>query len=385
MQQRFDYIMAGGGAAGRSLAYHMIASPLAGARILIVDPEPKLSNDRTWCFWSPDPTPFDQIVYRRWPTLDFVCEDFSLQLDLAPYDYRVIRGIDFYEHTTSALKAAGVEFLQARVDQIEDHPDHATVTADGTRYRANWVFDSRWDAGVYRGQDPRYHYLQQHFLGWVIRCNSAGFDTTRATMFDLRTAQNGIFRFVYTLPFSPSEAMVEYTIFSAELLPPPEYRAALSQYIETHLGLHDYQILEEESCIIPMTDQPFAREGGKRIMRIGTRGGRVKASSGYAFLRIHNDSAAIVRSLLQSATPFHGRRPPARYRTFDSLLLQILYRRGEIGARVFSDLFRKNPVQRIFGFLDETGSIAENIALMASVPWWPFIKAWIKLRVTRRV
>lgn len=385
MQQRYDYILAGGGAAARSLAYQMISSPLSGRRILIIDPDPKLNNDRTWCFWSADPTPFDPIVHRRWSVLDFVAEDFVLQLDLAPYDYRVIRGIDFYNHTTRTLKAAGVHFLQRRADTIEQHTDHTVVTADGEAYAGDWVFDSRWDAVPYRRDNPRYHYLQQHFLGWVIRADEAPFDTTRATLFDLRTPQDGMFRFVYTLPFSASEAMVEYTVFSANLLPPQEYRQALSTYIESHLGLNDYRILEEESCVIPMTDEPFPRAAGERVMCIGTRGGRVKASSGYAFLRIQHDSAAIVRSLIESGSPFHGRRPAPRYHTFDSLLLQILYRHGDLGARVFSNLFRRNPVQRIFRLLDEDGSLGDNIALMSTVQWWPFVKAWLKLRLTHRV
>lgn len=426
---RYDYIMVGGGAAGRSLALHMAQSPLAAKRILVIDPEPKTTNDRTWCFWAPDPTLYEPIVYRRWRSLDFISDGLSLQLDISPYEYRVIRGIDFYRFTSEQLTRCGVEFVQQRVDSISETGTTVHVTAGGRTYHADWVFDSRWDAVPYRGgvggtgglgyslgarvgavdgtvtdsihnaargmppavaPDPRYHYLQQHFLGWVIRTGQPRFDPSRATLFDLRTPQDGIFRFVYTLPFSDTEAMCEYTIFSADLLQPHEYRDALSRYIETHVGIgrsgsDRYEIVEEEACVIPMTDEPFPRRGGSRIMRIGTRGGRVKASSGYAFLRIQRDSAAIVRSLLETEQPFHHRLAPRRYNTFDSMLLQILYRNGNLGKRVFTDLFRKNPVQRIFRFLDEEGSITENIALMATVPWWPFIRAWLKLRLGGRV
>ncbi|MCG8480986.1 MAG: lycopene cyclase family protein, partial [Spirochaetales bacterium] len=59
--ERFDYILAGGGAAGLSLAYHMMHGGLADKRLLIVDLANKNSNDRTWCYWSDTTELFDPI------------------------------------------------------------------------------------------------------------------------------------------------------------------------------------------------------------------------------------------------------------------------------------------------------------------------------------
>jgi len=120
-------------------------------------------------------------------------------------------------------------------------------------------------------------------------------------------------------------------------------------------------------------------------MNIGTRGGRVKASSGYAFLRIQQDAAAIARSLQKRGHPFDVPTPKKRYGVFDAMLLQILYRRGDLSKRIFTDLFKKNPITRIFRFLDEEGSVVENLRLMASVPPEPFVRAWIKTQVLRTV
>ena len=50
--QSFDFIIAGGGAAGLSLAYQLIHSPLRDRTILIVDKGAKNQNDRTWAFWT---------------------------------------------------------------------------------------------------------------------------------------------------------------------------------------------------------------------------------------------------------------------------------------------------------------------------------------------
>jgi hypothetical protein len=48
-------------------------------------------------------------------------------------------------------------------------------------------------------------------------------------------------------------------------------------------------------------------------------------------------------------------------------------------------MFKNNPVERILGFLDETTSPMENLALMASLPAWLFVRAWFELNVLRRV
>jgi lycopene beta-cyclase len=115
-------------------------------------------------------------------------------------------------------------------------------------------------------------------------------------------------------------------------------------------------------------------------MNVGTRGGRVKASSGFAFHRIQQDSAAIVASLAAHGHPFAVPQAPPRFHTFDAMLLDVLTQSGDLGARTFTALFRKNPIQRIFRFLDEETTWAEDLQVMASVPWIPFTKAWFNVK-----
>lgn len=386
--EHFDYVLAGGGAAGLSLAYHMVHGGLGEKRILIIDPEEKNRNDRTWCFWVDRPTLFDPIVAHRWRHIWFHGPERSHRLTLEPYDYRMIRGIDFYRYVLSDLnQRKTVEFLRERVERIEDGdsagPAHVH-TESGTVVSADFVFDSLFTARDFVVDTGRYHFLKQHFAGWFIRTEEPVFDPEAATFFDLRVAQKNDFRFMYLLPESPTESLVEYTLFSSRILPREEYQQALADYIEEFLGGVRYTILEQEDGIIPMTDQPFPRRGGKRIMNIGTRGGRVKASTGFAFFRTQADSERIVHSLRTTGTPFHRNAPPRRYAMFDAMLLSVLDTRGDKGRDVFVDLFERNPTTRLLRFLDEEGGLGENIRLMASVPWWPFIAAWFRVKWRRR-
>jgi lycopene beta-cyclase len=385
-RERYDYIMAGGGAAGLSLAYHLAHSELGDGRMLVIDLDDKKSNDRTWCFWTPDTPPYPEIISKRWDAFYFFGEGFHSRLDLSPYAYYMIRGIDFYRYTRQALDAMpNVDFLTAKVDEIRDGEHAAEVHVGADVYEADWVFDSLFLPGEFKPDFESHHYIWQHFKGWIIRAPEPVFDPDAATFFDFRVPQRGVMRFMYILPTSPTEALVEYTLFSADLLPDEEYVAELERYITGILGLHHYEILEEENGKIPMTDQPFPRRGGRRIMYTGTKGGRVKASTGFTFFRIQKDSRAIVRSLVETGQPFHDRATPRRYAQFDTMLLQILYRHGELAKPIFTRLFERNPLTRVLRFLDEEDGIGENVKLMASVPWWPFIRAWLKLNVLRKI
>jgi lycopene beta-cyclase len=201
--QRYDFIMAGGGIAGLSLAYHLIHSPLRDCSILILDRDAKDRNDRTLCFWTEQPTLFDSVVYRSWDRLQFVGEDFQRLIDLGSYRYRMIRGLDFYRFVRKALAdCANVDFVQGKIDRIEDGDEYATVAVGAERYAGTWVFDSLFSLTHFAPDSARCHYLQQHFRGWEIETADAVFDPGIATLFDFRTPQKGEMRFLYVLPFT---------------------------------------------------------------------------------------------------------------------------------------------------------------------------------------
>jgi lycopene beta-cyclase len=382
----YDFIIAGGGLAGLSLAYHLIHSPLRGSSILILDKDAKDRNDRTWCFWADRPTVFDDIVFRSWDRLRFVGEGFERVFDLETYRYQMIRGVDFYRHVRGVLSMhPNVEFIQGAVERIADGADAAHVTAGDRVYAGRWVFDSLLRPRELQIEPSRYRYLRQHFKGWIIETPSDAFDPHTPTLFDFRTPQNGSMRFVYTLPFSERRALIEYTLFSADLLKRQEYERGLRDYIESGLGIGDYRIVEEESGVIPMTDRPFPRRLGRRVMAIGAKGGRVKPSTGYAFLRVQRDSTAIVQSLLKNGYPFGVPRDAAWYRLHDAIMLEVMTRNGARMARIFTELFKNNPIERVFRFLDERGSPLRDAPLLASLPPWPFLRALARAKVLRRI
>ena len=380
--ERYDFVITGGGLSGLSLAYHLAHSPLGDKSILIVDQSPKSQNDRTWGFWSDRPTPFDAIVDRSWSRLRFVSPGLERIADLGAYRYIVIRGLDFYNFVRDDLTARdNITFKRGRVKQIVDGPENARVVVDDETVSARWVFDScnGW-ADVHT--DPgRYHHLNLHFAGWEIQTDKPAFDPNVATLMDFRVAQEGKTCFFYILPFDERRALVEYTIFSSSVLGRGQYEEALRSYIEEQLGIEVYEIVRREKGNIPITDQPFPRQLGRRVMSVGAKGGRIKPTTGYAFTRIQADSAAIVASLLRNGQPFDVPADPYRYRLCDSILLEIMEERGKAVRPIFEAMFARNSMARIFRFLDEAAPPWEHLAIIPTLPPLPFLRALLHRRV----
>ncbi|RZK95394.1 MAG: FAD-dependent oxidoreductase, partial [Hymenobacter sp.] len=119
----YDYVLVGGGAAGLSLAYHLAQEPrLATKRVLLIEPEAKDQNDRTWSFWADEPTLFDELAVGEWAKIAFRSPGFERVFDLGAYRYRTIRGLDFYQFVHQALAARPAQFtvVRGRVATLEN-------------------------------------------------------------------------------------------------------------------------------------------------------------------------------------------------------------------------------------------------------------------------
>ncbi len=376
----YDYLLVGGGAAGLSLAYYLAQEPrLADKRVLLIEPEPKDQNDRTWSYWADEPSPFDELAAGEWHNIAFRSPGFVRVLNLGKYRYRTVRGLDFYQFVHRALAARPAQFkvLRGRVTSLENTGVGVRArTEAGQELTARFAFDSRPPAIV--PNPAKHRYLLQHFLGWEIETNRDVFDPAVVEFMDFRGEQQREARFIYVLPFGPRRALVEYTLFSPTMLPKSEYEANLLDYLHNTLKLApaDYRITATEVGAIPMTDHPLPTGVGAHIVNLGTRAGRAKPSTGYAFRRIQAQSARLVAAL--AATGLPPRDPTGdrwQFRLFDTLLLDIMQRRGETTRDIFRQLFERNPVERIFRFLDETTSWADNLRVMNSVAPGPFMRS----------
>ncbi|HLL93502.1 MAG TPA: lycopene cyclase family protein [Spirosoma sp.] len=373
--KKYDFIIAGGGMAGLSLAYYLTQSPLRNRSILILDRDQKNRNDRTWCFWENGAGPFESIMFRRWNTVNFHGTTHAGPLDLGSYQYKMLRGIDFYTFVQNELdKWPNIERCQATINRIKDTPQGGFVIADDQPYIAEYVFDSTF---ALRMNQPRNHNLLQHFKGWVINTEKACFDPQRPEIMDFRVEQHGDCRFVYVMPFEPKTALVEFTLFNDKLLTDAEYDADIRRYIDRFLDAGAYQIKETEYGVIPMSDTQTEENPSQHIVRIGTSGGHTKASTGYTFQRTQRYLREIVSSLVATGRP--NRKQSwfrNRFKLYDSVFLNVLEKHRHPADDIFTRFYADNHPVKAFQFLDEDSHFVDELRLFKTMPRWPFTAAF---------
>jgi lycopene beta-cyclase len=376
---KYDFIFAGAGCAALSLVMRMISSgKFNEKRILLIDKSPKDQNDRTWCFWETDPGFFEEIVFKRWSLLDFYGPGFQTTFDILPYQYKMIRGSDLYKYCFEEIRKHGnIEMVYGDLAMLKTENRETRLVLDGE------VFDPGtaiiFNSIPKREKDKSAIQLLQHFKGWIMETTTAVFEKNRACLMDFRVSQEHGTAFTYILPFSETKALVEYTLLTKQLLSPTEYDRQLANYINEHVTRGQYQISEQEFGVIPMTTEKFTfnKEG---VFQIGAAGGQTKASSGYTFQFIQKHSDAIINQLQQGLPLTFLADTPARFRFYDNTLLRILYHEILPGPVVFTELFKKNKPQQVLRFLDNETSLKEELAIISTLPKWPFIKAAIGIR-----
>lgn len=381
MQRTFDYIIAGGGASGlylaAALADHPIYKDLKG---IIIDPKTSYENDRTWCFWEEGSGLWDSKVHRQWDDVIFKSNSLKHTVSMAPYRYKMIRSKEVYNSLLEKIKRnSNIQFSNDNVLGYADEGVRVLVTTDQQTYAVKKVFSSILNWELIKAE-KKYPLLQQHFVGWFIKTSNSVFDADKATFMDFSVPQKKNTRFMYVLPFSESEALVEYTLFSKDLLPQKEYEAAIDSYL-ARLGVKDYSIVEKEQGSIPMTAFPFEKQNTQNILHIGSAGGWTKATTGFTFKNIDRKTKELSLFLEQNEdfTKFSKRN---RFWFYDLLFLDVLARNNEKGHSIFSQLFQKNPPRRIFQFLDEQSSLADEFKLMWTMPTgvfvWALFKRWLR-------
>lgn len=369
----YDFAVVGAGVAGLTMSWLLSESRLTDRTVLLVDGARDDDELRTLSFWSAGPTRLEELVAHRWSVLRIHGAGGSHDVRATEYAYRTLFFADLQREAKARLaRCPGSRVVEGRAEELRQDGEGVTLTVDGRTFRARWVLDSRFYLRDFVVDEHRYHLLRQHFHGWIVRARRDAFDPSVATLLDFRAGVRSGTGFFYVLPFSRREALVELVTL-APVDAEPLTRSHLSGVLG--LGLDDVEFVDREAGVSPMTEQPFAWRDGPRVRRIGVAAGRLKPSTGYALTRIVDDCATVVRSLEEHGHPFVPPEDSRFHRWLDAILLQVWDTRPELIPEIFSAMFVRNPVDRVFRFLDEQASPGDIARLILSLPKRPFLAA----------
>ncbi len=378
VQDKFDYIIIGAGAAGLMLATAMDQDPFfTSKRILLLEKQTTRSNDRTWSYWEKGSGLYDSILTRQWQQIKFKGTKQALVKNIRPYSYKTLRGQDFYSYHYQKIEESNIVTLQHEaVSSIEESENLVVVRTASQTYSGSYVFNSLFTPPSSKEQ-KKHPLIQQHFVGWFIRADKPIFQENVATFMDFSVPQKGNTRFMYVLPLSEFEGLVEYTLFSKDLLEISEYEQAIKNYISEDLGCQSFEILEKEKGSIPMTAYNFYKRNTERVCHIGSAGGWTKPSTGFTFSNSMKMTQKLL-GLLKNGQAFTTLKPHGRHQFYDTLLLDILAGKNHLGRSIFEAMFKKRSPQLILAFLEERTTIWQELAIIWACPKNPFLSALFK-------
>jgi lycopene beta-cyclase len=293
-------------------------------------------------------------------------------LPTAPFEYKMIQGIDFYQYVSDFAKGFdNVEWVASKILNIDPiKSNSAKVNWEGGTAIAEYVFSS---INGERIQSK----LWQHFKGNVVEFDGPVFDDRMARLMDFNVPQMDATAFMYLLPLTDKKALVEYTLFSPSILEESKYDTVLNAYMEEHYKGQAYKIQHSEMGAIPMTSNKLTSNNGP-VFSIGTMGDAVKASTGYAFQFIQKQTQQIV-SQLKLNQALNPAVHHTRHQFYDAVLLYILEHQKMAGDEIFARIFKKNTAATVFKFLSNTSSLLDDIKIMTSLPTQIFLPAAIKV------
>lgn len=372
----FDLVILGGGCAGLSLAYRL-AQHDDPPRTLIIDPRIEYTNDRTWCGWPVTAHPFQDDVRARWHALTLHTDQASTTIESRRYPYEMLEAEHFYGRTLHAVDAhPRITRIQDRAVHVEDREDGVTITLEsGETVQARFGVDTRPHPKPLAAP-----WLWQDFAGINVQADEM---PQHAELMDFRVGddpQAGI-DFLYVLPYTPDQALFEWTRFGR----PPTSPTTLEQRLEAHLnerfGHGCWQALRRETGTLPMA--PPTRANGRSMVVTGAYGGAMRAATGYAFHAIQRWADQCAKALLAGQPPVGastGRILPQ----LDRIFMSTLARHPERAAEFYRLLFEKAPTDRLIRFLSGVPSVCDTLSVMNTLPWAPLIVSTLRCVLPRR-
>jgi lycopene beta-cyclase len=373
---KVDYLFAGAGASATLLLMCMEKQGLLkDKKILILDPDTKQNNDKTYCFWSDQKEQLAlqcrHLISHEW---DQVSVNRNEQETLLPKKYFHISGIDVYKELRRIIDQHHLQRIQSSVIELMPFENGVKVITETTTWESSFVFDSRPPKYLPLKKDDAH--ILQSFIGYVIATDEPISNINCVDLMDFNVEQLGATQFMYVLPLGEGKTLVELTRFGLDPITQKEANPILDVYIKNRFG--NYQIQHIETGCIPMSTAAISVEALQGVIPIGGRAGAVKPSTGYAFKNMFHHAEKLADSLKKNIKPAVITES-SRFRYYDRLLLLILTKMPSQGKSIFEALFKKNKTNNVLLFLDEKTTLIQDIRIFLTLPIKPFLKAvgWV--------
>ena len=355
----------GGGCAALTLAVK--ASAMPDMRITVIEhPDFAKAQDHNWGCWAVDGMQnAHQMARKTWHRWAINTEKKAVVQSAQHFPYMAISSAAWKGHCRITAKRQGVEFRSARVSQINQDQTGFNLIADQPLPACHQIADSRTP-------DIPQGIMLQHFRGIEILAENPVFNPDCAVLMDFRCDQSRGIHFIYILPYSPHQALIESTIFSPQTEDDAFYDDAITRYCDDIIKTGKRQVLRREAGVIPMG---FLTQRDDRLDAIGGNGGAIRPSSGYAFTFIQRqiDEAMLhyqQRGVLRFTSP-HQRIDL----WMDKVFLAVLRHRPDLAPTLFSHVASALHGDEMALFMSGLANYRIRLKIIMAMPKWPFFRA----------
>jgi len=269
-------VLVGGGLANSLIAYRILREA-PDFPLLVVERDPTLGGNHTWSFHDSDLEP-DQRAWLQ----PLVAHSWPLHELRFPRLRRVMEG-GYNSITSEKLHDVVGEVLGDRMlldAEVEEVTPTRVRLRGGKAIEARAVIDGRGDPG---GNHLEIGY--QKFVGLLVSlAEDHGLDAP--ILMDATVEQYDGYRFVYTLPFSDRDLLIEDTYYSDG---PRIDRERLRRGIQSYAAAQGWPIAEvtgEESGVLPIVYggdiEAYWDAGSPGVARSGMRGAFFQPTTGYS-------------------------------------------------------------------------------------------------------
>ncbi len=369
---KFDYIIIGAGCAGLSLAYRLLEK---NYKICILESSDNInSKNKLWSFWDTYKHPFSHLVKKKWKQLLIKNELESIRIDCSKYNYQTIDSHNFNNYVLDNIKLSkniNIVFSEKVNDIYKNYNDIVLIT-NNNKYCCNHVFDSRPNKIIVN--------MRQQFFGAYIESKKQIFNESLPVFMDFSNVKNKL-HFVYLLPFSKNEALVESTYFSSQKESNLLDEYYINEYMQKNFINNEYFIKSIEVGSIPM-DVDINSLSEKYITMIGSYSGVTRASTGYTFINIQRQADFIVKQILNNKNKYNKKKyfHPYILRKMDKIFLEIIKKKPEYIKKVLMSMFRGKKHNSQIRFLSDIPTFLDIIKIILYIPKKKFIKYLIGLK-----
>ena len=346
-------------------------------KVLIIDPNDKKQNDKTFCFWAKEDDEIykdhQNIISKTWTKIRINNEEAK---SIYPLKYFHINSLDLYNSSREIVIKYKIDCVKDYVLDVSEK-ESLYVQTNNKGYNTKQIFDSRPPKLKSPIEDK--FYISQSFIGFKIKLIEKSFDSEVFSMMDFRVNQAESTQFVYILPYNKNTALVELTRFGKAILDMDYAEKVLDKFIIDNFG--SYEIMDREFGIIPMNPNAVKPIKSNNWTNIGTRAGNVKPSTGYAFKNMYKQSKLICES---NSNKVQKNSRKKRFHFYDQLLLIILSSWPKKGKPIFEQLFKTKSPFFVLTFLDEKSNLIQELQMFFKLQIGLFLKAtlyWINWKL----